>query len=263
MRTKINNYEMAYEDKGSGLPVLFIHGYPLNRSLWQPQVEGLSNSGRILAPDLRGHGDSQPTNGPYSMDLLAADCVALLDSLELRAPVIVCGLSMGGYIALALYRNYPERLSGLILAATRAGADSAEGKKNRDQTANLAKEKGVEAVVESMLPKMMSPKTYQQNSELVDRIRKIMEATSLEGVLGDLMGMKERPDSRSLLETIDIPTLVIHGADDQIISTEETRQMYAQIPGAVLETVPDAGHLLNLEQPEIFNQAIRRFIQPL
>ncbi len=263
MRTKVNNYEMTYEDEGSGLPVLFIHGYPLNRSLWQPQVEGLSDSGRILAPDLRGHGDSQPSKGPYTMDLLAADCIALLDSLELRKPVIICGLSMGGYIALALYRNYPERLGGLILAATRASADSPEGKKNRDQAANLAKEKGVEAVVESMLPKMMSPKTYQQNPELVEKVRKMMEATSLEGVLGDLMGMKERPDSRPLLETIDIPTLVIHGADDQIISAEETRQMHSQIPGAVLETVPDAGHLLNLEQTEIFNRAVRHFIQPL
>jgi 3-oxoadipate enol-lactonase len=262
-RMQVNGYEMAYEDRGKGLPVLFIHGYPLNRELWQPQVDGLSGSGRILALDLRGHGDSQAVNGPYSMDLLASDCIALLNALEIRKPIVVCGLSMGGYVALALYRNYPERLDGLILAATRANADSPEGKANRDAAASLAKEKGVEAVVESMLPKMMSPKTYQQKPELVQRAKKIMEHTSLEGALGDLMGMKERPDSRPTLGTIDIPTLVIHGADDQIISAEETRQMHSQIQGAVLETVPEAGHLLNLEQPEIFNQAVKRFIQPL
>ena len=107
----------------------------------------------------------------------------------------------------------------------------------------------------------MSPKTYQQKPELVQRVKQIMASTSLEGVLGDLMGMKERPDSNPTLSRISIPTLVIHGADDQIISGEETRQMHAQIRGALLETVPDAGHLLNLEQPEIFNQAVRRFIQ--
>jgi 3-oxoadipate enol-lactonase len=258
---KINNYEMAYDDQGSGLPLLFIHGYPLNRRLWQPQVEGLSSSARILAPDLRGHGDSQPVAGSYNMDTLAGDCIALLDALEIRIPVVVCGLSMGGYIALALYRKYPERMGGLILAATRASADTPEGRANRDAAAAQAKEKGVEAVVESMLPKMMSPKTYQQKPELVQRVKQIMASTSLEGVLGDLMGMKERPDSNPTLSRISIPTLVIHGADDQIISGEETRQMHAQIRGALLETVPDAGHLLNLEQPEIFNQAVRRFIQ--
>jgi len=260
---QVNGYEMAYEDRGKGLPVLFIHGYPLNRELWQTQVDGLSSSGRILAPDLRGHGDSQAVKGPYSMDLLASDCIALLDALEIHKPIVVCGLSMGGYIALALYRNYPGRLGGLILAATRANADSPEGKANRDAAAALVKEKGVETVVASMLPKMMSPKTYQQKPELVQRAKKIMEHTSLEGVLGDLMGMKERPDSRPTLGTIDIPTLVIHGADDQIISVEETRQMHAQIQGAALETVFEAGHLLNLEQPEIFNQAVERFIQLL
>jgi 3-oxoadipate enol-lactonase len=259
---KINNYEMAYEDQGSGLPILFIHGYPLNRRLWQPQVEGLSGSARILAPDLRGHGDSETVKGPYSMDTLAGDCIALLDALDIHKPVIVCGLSMGGYIALALYRKYPERMGGLILAATRASADTPEGKANRDAAATQAKENGVEAVVESMLPKMMSPKTYQQKPDLVQRVKQIMASTSLEGVLGDLMGMKERPDSRPTLGRISIPTLVIHGADDQIISAEETKLMQAQIQGAFLETVPEAGHLLNLEQPQIFNQAVRRFIQP-
>jgi len=259
---KINNYEMAYEDQGSGLPILFIHGYPLNRRLWQPQVEGLSGSARILAPDLRGHGDSETVKGPYSMDTLAGDCIALLDALEIHKPVIVCGLSMGGYIALALYRNYPERMRGLILAATRASADTPEGKANRDAAATQAKENGVDAVVDSMLPKMMSPKTYQQKPDLVQRVKQIMASTSLDGVLGDLMGMKERPDSRPTLGRISIPTLVIHGADDQIISAEETKQMQAQIQGAFLETVPAAGHLLNLEQPQIFNQAVRRFIQP-
>jgi 3-oxoadipate enol-lactonase len=263
MRLQINNYAMAFEDQGRGLPVLFIHGYPLNRHLWQSQIEDLSSSARILAPDLRGHGDSQPVEGPYSMDVLAGDCIALLDALDIHKPVVVCGLSMGGYVTLALYRNYPERLGGLILAATRANSDSPEGKAGRNTAAALAKEKGIEAVVASMLPKMLSPKTYERKPDLVLRAKKIMEATSLEGVLGDLMGMKERPDSRPILDKIAIPTLVIHGEDDQVITAEETRQMHAQIRGALLETVPDAGHLLNLEQPEVFNRAVRGFIQTL
>jgi pimeloyl-ACP methyl ester carboxylesterase len=263
MQTTINNFAMAYTDTGQGPPLLFIHGYPLNRKLWQPQVEGLADTARILAPDLRGHGDSQAVPGPYSMELFADDLNAFLDALAITKPVIVCGLSMGGYVAFAFFRKYAARMAGLILTATRASADSIEARNARDQAAELARQKGISAIVEAMLPRLMSPKTYERQPELVARLREIMEHNSLEGIVGDLMGMKARPDSTPSLAQITIPTLILHGADDPIVPPGEARAMQAAIPGARLEMIPDAGHLPNLENPNAFNQAVRQFIKNL
>jgi pimeloyl-ACP methyl ester carboxylesterase len=170
------------------------------------------------------------------------------------------GLSMGGYVVFEFYRKYPQRIAGLILAATRAGADSPEVKANRDKVATTAREKGVGAIVETMLPKMLSPKSYQTQPELVTRVRKMMASTSLAGVVGDLAAMRDRPDSTALLAQIDKPTLILHGADDQLISSAEAQIMRATIPNARLRILPDAGHLLNLEQPEAFNEAVRKFL---
>ncbi len=209
MNVPVNDVVLAVEDRGSGRPLLFIHGYPLSRRLWEPQIEGLADVAHIIAPDLRGHGDSQSTPGPYSMDLLAEDCHALLEAMSVNDPVVLCGLSMGGYVTFAFYRKYPERVAGLILAATRAGEDSPEGKANRDKAADLARQGGPGAIAESMLPKMLAPKTYNERPELVQSVREMMRSTSLEGILGDLMGMKSRPDSTPTLVQIDKRTLIL------------------------------------------------------
>ena len=214
----------------------------------------------LLAIDLRGHGDSQATPGPYPMSLLADDCATFLDALGIQRPVVICGLSMGGYIAFAFYRQYASRVAGLVLAATRPGPDTPEGQANRDKSAALARQQGVSAIAEAMLPKLLSPGTYQDQPELVKQVRAIMETISLEGITGDLMGMKERPDSTPALSGIKVPTLVLHGADDQIIPLQEAERMRNAIPNARLQVLPEAGHLLNLEQPELFNQAIQGFI---
>ncbi len=259
----INDVSMAYEDRGSGPPLLFIHGYPLSRALWEGQVNGLSDAARVLAPDLRGHGDSQTTSGTYSMELLADDCLRFLDVLHVSQPVVVCGLSMGGYVTFAFYRKYKDRVAGLILAATKAGADSLEGQANRDKAAATAREKGVSAIADSMLPKMLAAKTYEAKPDLVATVRRMMETTSLDGVVGDLMGMKERPDSTPLLAEIDKPTLILHGADDQLIPPKEGEAMHAAIKNSRLQLIPGAGHLLNMEQPELFNKAVREFVEAL
>lgn len=261
MRVELPEYAMAYTDNGRGLPVLFVHGYPLNRQLWAPQVDGLSSAARIIAPDLRGHGESPPIPGPYPMELLADDLAAFLDALQISAPIVLCGLSMGGYVSFAFYRKYPQRLAGLILAATRAAADSPEGRQNRDHAAEKARQEGVRAVADGMLPKLLSPQTLDSRPELVEQVRNIMYGTSLEGMLGDLMGMKQRPDSTPLLAEIACPTLVIAGADDQVIPVTEAENMYAAIPNARLQILPHAGHLLNLEQPEAFNAIVDEFLQ--
>jgi pimeloyl-ACP methyl ester carboxylesterase len=254
---------MAYEARGSGKPILFIHGFPLTRKMWEPQIEAFSGQMQVIAPDLRGHGETGATQGPYPMEMLADDCHALLEGLGVTGPVVLCGLSMGGYITLAFYRKYPERAAGLILAATRAGADSEEGKSNREKAASQALEKGVTTIIDGMLPKILAPQSYEDQPDLVERVREIMAQTSVEGVVGAQLGMKERPDSTSLLGQIRVPVLVVHGADDQIIPTGEAEAMHTAVPGSQLHILPASGHLLNLEQPEQFNRVLADFLASL
>jgi len=164
-------------------------------------------------------------------------------------------------VALAFYRRHQERVAGLILAATRAGADSEAGKANRDKAMALAREKGVEAIAESMLPKMLAPETYQTRPGLVHELRHIMAQTPLNGVIGDLTAMRDRPDSTELLGGILEPVLVIHGQQDQLIPPSEAEAAFARLPNARLALVPSAGHLLNLEQPEAFDAEVRNFLR--
>jgi 3-oxoadipate enol-lactonase len=263
MRITLDSLALDYSDNGSGIPLLLIHGYPLSRALWEPQITGLANAVRVLAPDLRGHGGSDFGPGSCSMSVLADDCRGFLDALGVTPPVVLGGLSMGGYVVFEFNRKYPQRIAGLILAATRAGADSPEAKANRDKAATTAREKGVGAIVETMLPKMLSPKSSQGRPELVTRVRKMMASTSLAAVVGDLAAMRDRPDSTAMLAQIDKPTLIVHGADDQLIPPAEAQAAGAAIPDARLKILPDAGHLLNLEQPEAFNEAVRGFLSSI
>jgi len=263
MEIKLNDFRMEYNDVGMGLPLLLIHGYPLNRTLWDPQIQGLQNEARILAPDLRGFGGSDPMQGAYSMDLLAQDCFEFLNNIGVKQPVVVGGLSMGGYIAFAFYRLFPDRVAALLLSSTRAAPDSEEAKSGRQKSVELAMERGASAVVELMLPKMMSPKTYSEQPALVDIVQKMMVSSSVEGIVGSLLGMQARPDSTPTLALIDKPTLVLHGADDQLIPVKDAQTLQAAIKNSRLEVLPDAGHLLNLEQPERFNQAVASFINSL
>lgn len=261
MKSQMNGWLIAYDTAGEGIPLLLIHGYPLSRKIWEPQVSGLASYAHIIAPDLRGHGDSDAVPGPYSVDMLAEDCINLLDNLGVTRPIVVCGLSMGGYIALAFLRKFPERMAGLILTATRASADSPEGKVNREKAIEIAETLGATAIAESMLPKMFSPATYEKQPRLVHQLQGIMAHTSVEGIVGDLHAMKERPDSNALLTSIAKPVLIIHGNDDQLIDVSEAQRMHQATPASELVIIEQAGHLLNLEQPSAFNLAVGQFIK--
>lgn len=261
MKIQMNDWSLSFDTAGEGMPLLFIHGYPLSRKIWEPQSAGLAAYARVISPDLRGHGDTDPVPGPYSVDLLAEDCVNLLDNLGITQPVVVCGLSMGGYVTLAFFRKFAERMAGMILTATRAGADSPEGKANREKAITIAQSSGAQAIADSMLPKMFSPLTYTDQPTLVERIRSLMAGTSINGIVGALQAMKDRPDSTQLLSTINKPVLIIHGSDDQLIPATEASMMQNSISGAELVIIERAGHLLNLEQPAAFNQAVRQFIK--
>lgn len=260
MHIPLEDFSMAYTDKGQGTHLLLVHGFPLTRQLWKPQIDSLSDKTRLLAPDLRGHGESSATPGPYTMDLLADDLNVFLDKIGITQPVVVCGLSMGGYVSFAFYSKFADRVAGLILTSTRAAADTPEGKQGRVEAAERIRKEGISAIVEGLLLKLMSPETYKKRPDLVSQVREIMEHVSKEAYLGDLMGMKERPDARSMLSQINVPTLIIHGADDQIVPSQEARTMLASIPGASMEIIPGVGHLPNLEKPEIFNHAVGQFL---
>jgi len=256
-----NGFCMSYEDSSDRVPVLLIHGYPLSNMLWDMQMVDLVDIARLIAPDLRGHGMTDPTEPPYSMGLFAEDCADLLEQLGIEGPVVIGGLSMGGYIAFEFCRRYPERVAGLILAATRAGADSPEAKEARDQATGVAIAEGTAAIVEGMLPKLLAPDNYETQPELVEYVRDMMLETSEDGVVGALTAMRDRPDSTPDLPALDIPVLILHGAEDQLIPLAEAEAMQAALPKAKLVVVPGAGHLPNLEQPEIFNDAVREFLE--
>jgi pimeloyl-ACP methyl ester carboxylesterase len=263
MKFQLDNGYLVYERTGSGIPLLFIHGYPLSRKIWNPQMDGLSDIASIISVDMRGHGESYPFDGTYRMDLLAEDCHRLLVDLQVKSPVVVCGLSMGGYVIMALFRKYPELFRGMILTSTRSGADSSEAKANRDTGVKNVREHGVAFIVDNMLPKLVSPRTFASNMPLVNSIHAIMLETSVNGVVGALQGMRDRPDSTPLLSLIKCPTLIIHGADDQLISVTEAESMHQNLSGSRLVVIPEAGHLLNMEKPDLFNQAVHEFLLSL
>src|SRR5918911_2284289 len=204
---------LAYTDTGIGSPIVLIHGYPFNRSLWSEQVTALSNSYRVIAPDLRGFGETDPSAGPATMERMAQDIAELMDQLEIRQAVIG-GLSMGGYVALAFYKQFPSRVRALVLADTRAQADTEEGKQTRFEQAEKALAEGMAGIADAMLPKLLTPETVSKRPEIVKRVRDMMLKTKPEGAAAALRGMAEREDQSSLLPKIAVPTLILVGAED-------------------------------------------------
>ena len=255
---------LAFVEQGSGPVVVLLHGFPLNRVMWAEQIRTLSESHRVIAPDLRGHGDSPAPDAVYTMEAMADDVVELLDGLGVVEPVVVGGLSMGGYVALAMALNHPSRLRGLMLIDTRAAADSPEAAKGREETARAVLDAGhPRAVVEAMIPKLFGKSTLKDHPERVDPMRAEMEKTSASGVAGALRGMAIRPDRRGDLARITVPTLVVVGKEDVIAPPDEARAIAEGLPDGRLEVVPDAGHLSPLENPQAFNEVVLRFLRGL
>jgi pimeloyl-ACP methyl ester carboxylesterase len=263
MHIKLPTFSMAYDEDGIDNPIVFIHGYPLNRQIWEAQLRPVCDIARVLAPDLRGHGQSDSVPGPYTIETLADDIHHFLSALNVTQPVTLCGLSMGGYVAFAFYRKYKASVAALILTATRAGADSEEAKANRDKAAATAQAEGSKAIATSLLPKLLSPKTHDTKHNVVTQLREIMESASVETIVNDLAAIKNRPDSTPLLSEIDVPTLILHGEDDQLIPPKEAESMHAAIKASKLQLIHEAGHLLNMEQSRIFNDAVRNFLESL
>lgn len=257
----INDFRMACYQRGKGRKpaLLLIHGFPLDHRLWAAQLRSLATLTHVIAPDLRGHGRSAVTPGPLTMAQHADDLAALLDHLQITQ-AIVGGLSMGGYIALAFWRRHPERIRALVLADTRAEPDSVVARLGRDAAAARVQQTGVAALAEEMLPKLLAPGSLA-NPKIVDAARALMAAQPVAGIVGALAGLRDREDSRPLLATITVPTLVVVGEADAITPPADAVALAAGIPGARLVTIPGAGHLSPLENPRAFNAVLREFVR--
>ena len=262
MKAVVNGVALSYTDQGQGTPLVFLHAFPLSKTMWQPQVDALKESYRVITLDFRGHGESDTVLWNLTLEDYANDGLGLLDYLDIRQAVFI-GLSMGGYTALLFYKQYPERVKALVLADTRAGADSAEGKAGRRAMAQTAFKDGAAPIADLMIPKLLAPATIQHRQDIVDQVREKILQTSAAGIVVDLMAMAARPDSSELLLTITCPTLIIVGEADQATPVAESRYMADRIPGSTLTIIPEAGHLSNLEQPQAFNQALQTFLQQL
>src|SRR5438874_11822585 len=217
----------AFAEAGKGFPLILIHGFPHNRSLWADQLFGLCDRCRVIAPDLRGFGESKPAP-PWSMESFADDIAELMERLEIESAVIG-GLSMGGYVAFEFLRKYGDRVNSLILANTRPGADSEEGKMKRRDLQRVAQTGGAIAVADAQIMGMVGKTTRDTHPEIVQRMHAMMESAPVEGIVGALEAMMNRRDSTPLLSEIDVPVLIVTGEEDALISPKESRAMHEAI----------------------------------
>jgi pimeloyl-ACP methyl ester carboxylesterase len=256
MRYTRQGVSIEYDDIGNGVPLLLIHGFPLDRTLWRAQIAGLSQLYRVIAPDLRGFGHSGETDGAaVTMEQYAADLNSLLDSVNVKQAVLG-GISMGGYIVLAFYAQYADRVKGLILANTRAVPDSEEGRQSRLANAQKVGEAGSGFLVEAMAPQMLGPAA---KPELKIAVRSMMARQRAPGIMSALRGMAIRPDRTPLLRFATVPTLIVSGSHDALIPPGDSAAMHGLIPDSRLVIIPDAGHLSNLDKADAFNHVVREF----
>ena len=253
---------LKYDDIGSGLPVVLVHGFPLNRQMWSPQAEALTKAGyRVICPDLPGFGES-PAIDNASMSAYADAVVGLLDDLGIDKAV-VGGMSMGGYVLLNLVERYPQRLLGAMYIVTRAAADDAAGKEKRTMLANEVSSGNRVIVPETFAQVLFAPQTLQEKPELVRDVRQWMESTSPGGIVGGLLAMRDREDFVARLSKLSLLSLVIGAEHDLAVPLEHAQTLAKGLPNADLKVIPEAGHMANLEQAQTFNEALLSFLQNL
>jgi pimeloyl-ACP methyl ester carboxylesterase len=266
-RAKLATVELAYLDRGTGLPILLVHGFPLDHTMWSAQINALADRWRVIAPDLRGFGqsslgDADPELG-ISMERYADDLAELLDALAIRDPVVLAGFSMGGYVAWQFVRKHAPRLRALIQCDTRAVADTDEAKAGRLKMAENVAEWGSGRVAEMMGPKLLAGRTFESKPEVVHAVRGVVERTLPAAIAAAQRGMAARPDVTSLLPKINVPSLLIAGAEDAISPPSEMRSIAAAIPHAEFVEIPAAGHMTTMENPTAVNEAFMAFLNAL
>jgi pimeloyl-ACP methyl ester carboxylesterase len=252
---------LHHVEKGSGYPLVLLHGFPLDSRVWQNQLDGLSDRYRVVCPDLQGFGKSASTQ-PFSIDDQAEAVHAHLQQIG-ALPCALGGLSMGGYVALAFAQKYPEQIDGLILVDTKAAGDTPDAKAGRMKMIDLVKKQGAPAVADQMMPRMVAENSIITQPQTVDLLRQIIEACPPRTIENALLAMRDRPDRTDLLPSIADPVLILVGESDAITPVEAAQQMKDGIPHAVLTVIPDAGHMSPMENPKAVNAAIRRFMDEL
>ncbi len=258
MQIELGTRRLSYDDAGEGDPVVFVHGFPHHRKLWAPQLRALSGQYRAIALDLPGFGESDMPER-FTIETWADGLARFLDAIEIQRAVIA-GLSMGGYITLAFWRLHRDRVTALVLADTRAGADTEEGKQKRRETIELARREGPTAVARAMLPGMVGKSTREREPSVVATMRAMLESASVDSIVGASEAMMNRPDATASLATIDVPTLIIVGDEDVLTPPKESRAMHTAIADSRLEIIPGAGHVSNVERPAAFNQVLSEFL---
>lgn len=246
-------------------PLVLLHAFPLSAAMWEPQFDAFAGW-RVIAPDNRGFrgpdGPSVAAPGEPTMDELAMDVEHVLDALGMPNAVIG-GCSMGGYLALALFRRAPERFRGLVLTNTKASGDSDEAKEGRRKMRALVAEGGPPAVADDMLPKLLGATTHRERPGVASRVRTLIEANGSEAIHGAIGAMLMRPDSAPLLARVACPTLILAGEEDTLIPPAASEEMHRAIPGSTFVMLPRCGHLASLEEPGEFNRALGRFLEIL
>lgn len=260
MQATINGNLICFDDGGAGPPVLLIHGFPLNRTMWRPQKTALERAGfRPVIPDLRGFGEStaseRMTIGEYADDL-----IGLLDHLQIEQAVMA-GMSMGGYILLDLLDRYPDRCSAACFVVTRSGADDEAGKARRQALARDTQTLGPQVVADAFARILFAPGTEEASPSLAQEVYGWMAATPTVGLVSGLLAMRERKDYTPILRSVQVPSLVIGAEQDQAIPPENSRLLAEALPDATLCLIPNAGHMVNLEQPDAFNSCLLKFLE--
>lgn len=251
---------LAYEATGQGVPCVLLHAFPLSHAMWRAELNTLGKLAHVITPDLPGFGRSARQTEPSILRM--AEAVAeLLEHLGIREPVVVAGLSMGGYVAFEFVRQFPQRVRALGLCSTRAAADTPEQREQRMTTAERIRREGLEPLASSMLTRLLGKTSLASNQALAAAVSRQILANDPHGVAEALLAMAQRGDSTTLLASIACPTLIVAGEEDAFIAPEQAEQMQRQIPQAQLAVIPNAGHLVNLEQPAAFHQALERFLR--
>lgn len=259
--TIINNLSVSYSDEGpvEAPVVIFIHGFPLNKSMWDSQLEALKEEYRVIAYDVRGHGNSEAGFEDFSIDLFASDLISFMDNLKIRK-AILCGLSMGGYIALKAIENNPERFDALILSDTQCIADTPEVRENRLVAIENIRKNGLEDYAHESIKNLFAPVSLLSKETEIDSVREMIVNTSKQSIYNSMHALATRKETCSKLSDIKIPVLILVGSDDKITPTEMAESMQKKINDSQLNIIEHAGHLSNMENPFEFNYQIRKFI---
>lgn len=255
--------EMSYEDsQKQTLPIIFIHGFPFSKKSWEPQFDFLKETHRVITYDLPGFGDSTTTTKETSIAFFADNLIQFMDALKIEK-AIVCGLSMGGYILLNAVERYQSRFEALILSDTQCIADTEEGVKKRFDTIKDIEAKGLEAFSVGFLKKAFAKQTQETNKELIQTIKHVIVSNPQSAVISALKALAARKETCSGLDKITIPTLIICGEEDELTPLEQSEKLFDDIQSAEIHIIPNAGHLSNLEQADIFNDHLHNFVSDI